>query len=262
MYLFNNLATTTVTSGGTTSSPSDDALVVSSAAAFVNEASSSSIPPTQFDILDPAVPSEIMTVTNQSGSGGVDWAVTRGAYGTTPVPHAADWEAEAVTTSAAMGVLVQSVDITGPPTAGAWAAGTVISDVTGMLWTCTTGGSPGTWTPLTKSPTAISDIQSVSGYAITDFVPTSGTPSMTVSPGEAVMVDASHYATPTVDTPAAAAGIIFWVTKTDSSSNLISVTPASGATVNGAPSFAIGGQLNRPEFSGDSFVWFSHAASG
>lgn len=35
----------------------------------------------------------------------------------------------------------------GPPTAGTWKAGDTVPDRNGNIWTCTTGGTPGTWVP-------------------------------------------------------------------------------------------------------------------
>ena len=88
--LYANDASTTVTAGGTTTS--DTSFTVTSPGAFPTAVSGAS----QFHIADPAAPSELMTVTAVSGS---TWTVTRGAEGTTPVTHAANWTARQVVTA-------------------------------------------------------------------------------------------------------------------------------------------------------------------
>lgn len=106
--LFANGALTTVSSGGTTSSTGDNSFVVSNPAAFP-VVSNVSVPPTQFRVIDPNAPTEIMLVTNLSGTGGNTWAVTRGAEGTTPVAHAANWTAEQVITAGSLTALLAQV---------------------------------------------------------------------------------------------------------------------------------------------------------
>jgi len=106
--LFANGALTTVTSGGTTASTGDNSFVVSNPSAFPT-VSSSATPPTQFRVIDPNAPSEVMIVTNLSGTGGNTWAVTRGAEGTTPVAHAANWTAEQVITAGSLQALLAQV---------------------------------------------------------------------------------------------------------------------------------------------------------
>jgi len=83
--LFNNNATTTVTSGGTTAPAqgTTQTWTVASSSSFP-AASNSSSPATQFYVCDPALSTELILVTNVSGS---TWSVTRGADGTTPVAH-------------------------------------------------------------------------------------------------------------------------------------------------------------------------------
>lgn len=83
--IFTNNATTTVTSGGgtTPASGSSETWTVASASGFPS-ASNTASPPTQFRIIDPAATSEVMLVTNVSGT---SWTVTRGAESTTPVAH-------------------------------------------------------------------------------------------------------------------------------------------------------------------------------
>lgn len=84
--LFANNASTTVSSGGTTapSAGTSESWTVASSSAFP-AASNSASPKTQFRIVDPALPTEVMLVTNVSGT---TWTVTRGAEGT-PVAHTA-----------------------------------------------------------------------------------------------------------------------------------------------------------------------------
>ena len=93
--LFADQPSTVVSSGGTTNS--DTSFTVATPGAFP-QASNAATPPTQFHICDanPAKQSEIMTVTNVSGS---TWTVTRGAEGTTAVAHGAGWTAVQVVTS-------------------------------------------------------------------------------------------------------------------------------------------------------------------
>lgn len=169
--VFNELATATVTSGGTTASAGDNALVVSSAGAFTNQANSGASPPTVFDICDQASPSEVMTVTNQTGAGGVNWAVTRGARGTTRTTHGANWVAVAVATAPALapvGLIIPASSgngrigwwtAAGAPTSGTWVAGDSVVDPNGMIWTCTASGTPGTWTSLTATAQGETDVR-------------------------------------------------------------------------------------------------------
>jgi len=92
-----NLATTTVSSGGTTApSPgTSQSWTVASSTGFPT-ASSSVSPPTQFHVADPSQPTEMMAVTNVSGT---TWTVTRGAEGTTPVAHTAGFTVYQVVTT-------------------------------------------------------------------------------------------------------------------------------------------------------------------
>jgi len=79
-------------------------------------ASSSANPPTQFHVIDPAAPTEIIAVTNVSGT---TWTVTRGAESTTPVAHAAGFSVQQVVTAGGLKQLVQ-----GPPSGDGLALGT------------------------------------------------------------------------------------------------------------------------------------------
>ena len=83
--IFTNRGSTTVSSGGT-DSPSagtTQSWTVSSSSSFP-AASNSATPATRFYVADPDQPSELILVTNVSGT---TWSVTRGADGTTPVSH-------------------------------------------------------------------------------------------------------------------------------------------------------------------------------
>jgi Right handed beta helix region len=95
--LFSNLPQTTVTSGGTTA-PSGGTVenwTVASSSSFP-AASATAVPPTQFHVSDIAGDTEIIAVTNVSGT---TWHVTRGAEGTTPVAHTAGFTVKQVVTS-------------------------------------------------------------------------------------------------------------------------------------------------------------------
>ena len=98
--IFSNQPSTTVSSGGTNApSPgtSQNWTVLSSAS--FPAADSDGTPPTQFHVVDPIQPSEIITVTDVSGT---TWTVTRGAESTTPVAHSAGFTVYQVVTSGAL----------------------------------------------------------------------------------------------------------------------------------------------------------------
>lgn len=82
----NNPSTTATSSSGTTgpAALTGETWTVTSSSAFP-AASNATTPPTQFHIADPALPAEIIAVTNVSGT---TWTVTRGVEGTTPAAHA------------------------------------------------------------------------------------------------------------------------------------------------------------------------------
>ncbi len=88
---FANTPSTTVSSGGTDapSGGTSQSWTVASSASFPAAATGV----TQFHISDPAQPSELILVTNISGS---TWTVTRGAEGTTPVAHSAGFTVKQV----------------------------------------------------------------------------------------------------------------------------------------------------------------------
>ena len=96
--VFGNVAMVTVISGGTDApaSGTQETWTVSSAGNFP-AVSSSATPPTQCHIADISLNSEIILVTNMSGT---TWTVTRGAESTTPVAHSADFIVYQVVTAA------------------------------------------------------------------------------------------------------------------------------------------------------------------
>jgi hypothetical protein len=95
--LFADIAQTTVLTGGT-GAPTAGTVenwTVASSAAFPSPSSTAS-PPTLFRVVDPAAPTEVMAVTDLSGS---SWTVTRGYEGTTPVAHASGFTVQNVMTA-------------------------------------------------------------------------------------------------------------------------------------------------------------------
>lgn len=95
--VFTNEPSTTVAAAaaaGTAGTP--ETWVVASSSAF--PAASTGV--TQFHVADPAAPSELIAVTNVSGT---SWSVTRGAETTTPVAHAAGYTVQQVVTAGALG---------------------------------------------------------------------------------------------------------------------------------------------------------------
>ena len=85
-YANNPSTTATGTGSGGSILSTDTTFTVASSTGFP-AASSTAIPPTQFHIADPAVTTELITVTNISGT---TWTVARGAESTTPAAHAAN----------------------------------------------------------------------------------------------------------------------------------------------------------------------------
>ena len=83
--IFANSPVTTVVTGGTTAPASGtvEMWTVQSSALFP-AASSSGTPPTQFHVVDTFLASEVILVTNVSGT---TWTVTRGAENTIPIVH-------------------------------------------------------------------------------------------------------------------------------------------------------------------------------
>jgi hypothetical protein len=81
-----------VVSGGGTTAPAggtSETWTVASSAGFGTAVTGVS----QFHVSDPALPSEVIAVTNVSGT---TWTVTRGADGTAPVAHTAGFAAQQV----------------------------------------------------------------------------------------------------------------------------------------------------------------------
>jgi hypothetical protein len=100
--LFANNASATVSSGGTTA-PAAGTVESWTLASIVRlAASSSAAAPTQMRLVDPAAPSEVMLLTNLSGTAGT---VTRGVEGTTPVTHSAGFTVNAVASGGALSQL-------------------------------------------------------------------------------------------------------------------------------------------------------------
>src|SRR5688572_20990731 len=84
--IFTNQASTTVAASKTApAAGTTESWTVASSSAFP-AASNTAVPTTQFYIADPAAPTELILVTNVSGT---TWSVTRGADSTTPVTHSA-----------------------------------------------------------------------------------------------------------------------------------------------------------------------------
>lgn len=97
LEVYQDLSQTQVSSGGTDAPApgTSQTWTVASSGSFP-AASSSATQPTQFHISDPALASEIVTVTNVSG---LNWTVIRGAEGTTPVAHASGFTVKQVVTA-------------------------------------------------------------------------------------------------------------------------------------------------------------------
>lgn len=91
---FANLPSTTVSSGGTDAPSGGTSQSWTVAASTSFPAAATGV--TQFHISDPVQPSEIIAVTNVSGT---TWTVTRGAESTTPVAHTAGFTVKQVVTA-------------------------------------------------------------------------------------------------------------------------------------------------------------------
>jgi parallel beta-helix repeat protein len=100
---FANNPSTTVSSGGTTApSPgTTETWTVASSSSFPAAATGTS----QFHVGDPVLPTEVIAVTNVSGT---TWTVTRGAEGTTPVARAAGFTVQQVVTAGPLGTFTQA----------------------------------------------------------------------------------------------------------------------------------------------------------
>jgi Pectate lyase superfamily protein/Right handed beta helix region len=86
--VFANNPAAAVLSGGTVSPPPAPGTVETWTVSVNSfpQANSAATPPTQFHVVDPAGPSEIIAVTDVS-DGGTTWTVTRGAESTVPLCH-------------------------------------------------------------------------------------------------------------------------------------------------------------------------------
>lgn len=129
--LFNaNLATTTVSSGGTDapSSGSSETWTVASSVMFGAAATGIS----QFHVADPQLPSEVIAVTNVSGT---TWTVTRGAESTIPLAHSPGFTVYQVTTTGFLSKIPVAPDWLNVVTYGANPTGTndSTSAVQGLL---------------------------------------------------------------------------------------------------------------------------------
>ena len=119
----------------------------------------------QFHVADPAAPSEMIAVTNVSGT---TWTVTRGAESTIPVQHAAGFTVYQVTTAGFLGAAVP-VTVTVPLPTGATATDTPA--VTAAISSLVTALASGPATLLFQDGTYQIDsdsavIQSVSNFAV------------------------------------------------------------------------------------------------
>lgn len=94
---FANSPTTIVTSGGTDApaSGTTETWTVQSSASFPAAATNL----TQFHVVDTVLPSEVILVTNVSGT---TWSVTRGAEGSTPIAHSAEFTIFQIATAGAL----------------------------------------------------------------------------------------------------------------------------------------------------------------
>jgi hypothetical protein len=103
--LFANYASTTVTSGGldVPSAGSSETWTVESSSLFPAASSGAG---TYFHVADPQAPTELMTVTNVSGT---TWTVTRGAESTSPVLHNPNFAVWAVASAGDLANLESSV---------------------------------------------------------------------------------------------------------------------------------------------------------
>lgn len=146
--LFTNLPSTTVSSGGTDAPAggTQETWTVAGSASFPPAVTGVS----QFHISDPAQQSEIMTVTNVSGT---TWTVTRGAESTTPVTHSAGFTVKQVVTAGFLGSL---------------------SPVSGQYLCPPTSYAPGTQTSLTTTSTTFGAVSSTNVNTGTFSAPPSG----------------------------------------------------------------------------------------
>ena len=168
--VFANVPSTTVTSGGTTApSPGTvETWTVASSATFPG-VSNSATPPQQIHIADVALNSEMILVTNISGT---TWTVTRGVEGTTPVAHGAGFTIYQVVSAAVYSGFLQLV---GGTVTGAF---NVIGTASGQLAYIEQDGSAGhclTLNLVGTGGTSQSALNAVSANSAFSCVEVSGT---------------------------------------------------------------------------------------
>lgn len=113
--IYSNLPQTTVSTGGTTApaAGSSESWTVASSGSFP-AASASATPPMHFHVSDPALASELIDVTDISGT---TWTVTRGAEGTTPVAHASGFTVKQAVTAGGLGYIGMGTSVWTAPAA-------------------------------------------------------------------------------------------------------------------------------------------------
>lgn len=125
----------------------------------------------------------------------------------------------------------------GAPASGTFAVGDFVIDQTGTIWICT--AAPSTWTQVTAAS---------SGVVV------SKTGNYTAASGDIVLANATSGAF-AVTSPAATSNAVVTVKKTDSSTNAVTFSPASG-TVDGAASFVLTNQYDAVVFRCDGTNWW------
>jgi hypothetical protein len=182
LELFENNPITSVTVGGSsTPAPGTNENWTVSTPGNFPTADSGATPPTQFHIVDPTAPSEIMAVINVSGS---TWTVTRGAEGTTPVTHAAGFDVEQIVSAGAFTSFISSSTTLGGDLSGFLPSPTVknINGVTvtgtpaaGMALQATTA-TAASWQALPDATTSQLGVAQFDGTA-SDIEPLATSPS-------------------------------------------------------------------------------------
>lgn len=112
LELFKNYPQTTVSSGGTTApvSGTTESWTVASSSSFPAATSAAG---TYFRVSDPALPSEVIKVTNISGT---TWSVVRGDDGTTPVAHTTGFTVKQVVSAGWLSTAALGTPLGGPAT--------------------------------------------------------------------------------------------------------------------------------------------------
>jgi hypothetical protein len=138
--LFANNPSTQVTSGGT-SAPAGGTVETWTVVSSIQFPSASSSLGTQFHVSDPAQPSELIAVTNVSGT---TWTVTRGVESTAPVAHASGFTVFQVVSAGWLSTVATSGAWQFRPEAyGARGDGRVVADVATNGTTTITSASAG-----------------------------------------------------------------------------------------------------------------------